>query len=229
MMPIGKFITLDGGEGAGKSTQASLLARRLEETGCRVMVTREPGGTPFAERLRHVLLEGAAVVRAPSAEALAFYAARMDHLEMLIRPALDRGDWVICDRFSDSTRVYQGIVGQAGLGFVEALEQLVVGSSKPDLTFVLDLDPAKGLARAEARRAGLEGNNGVGGDPFESRDIAYHSALREGFLKIAREEKHRCVVVDASEGVQQISDVIWRALEERLLGGGECGAKAGSL
>ena len=148
----GKFITFEGGEGTGKSTQAPLLAKRLSGIGIGVLLTREPGSSPGAEIIRHVLLSGAAKRLGPNAEALLFAAARADHLDTVIKPALRSGKWVVCDRFIDSTRAYQGIVGNVGLPFIKGLEKLTVGDSKPDLTFILDLPAEVGLARAHARR-----------------------------------------------------------------------------
>jgi dTMP kinase len=206
----GKFITFDGGEGAGKSTQASLLAKRLSLAGVRVLQTREPGGSPGAEIIRHVLLSGAARQFGPSAEALLFAAARADHLDALIIPALQSGKWVICDRFIDSTRVYQGIVGKVELPFIRGLERITLGPFRPDLTFLLDLPAETGLARAQARR----GDDGP--DRFEAEDLAYHQALNAGFRAIAAEEKERCVLIDANRPAEQVADEIWRIVLRRL-------------
>src|SRR5262249_41782226 len=147
----GKFITFEGGEGTGKSTQARLLAKKLSGTGVGVLLTREPGGSPGAEIIRQVLLSGAAKRLGPDAEALLFAAARAGHLDTVIKAALRSGKWVICDRFLDSTRVYQGVVGKVGLPFIKGLEKLTVGNSKPGLTFILDLPAELGLARARSR------------------------------------------------------------------------------
>jgi dTMP kinase len=206
----GKFITFEGGEGTVKSTQAALLARKLSGIGIGVLLTREPGGSPGAEIIRHVLLSGAVKRLGPNAETLLFAAARADHLDMVIKPALRSGQWVICDRFLDSTRVYQGIVGNVGLPFVKGLEKLTVGNSKPDLTFVLDLPAEIGLARAGARR----GNEAP--DRFENEDLAYHQALNAAFRAVAEEEKQRCILVDACQSEERIAAAIWQAVRERL-------------
>jgi dTMP kinase len=206
----GKFITFEGGEGAGKSTQAALLTKRLSIAGIRVVQTREPGGSPGAEIIRHVLLSGAARQFGAGAEALLFAAARADHLDTLIIPALQAGKWVICDRFIDSTRVYQGIVGNVELPFIRGLERLTVGHFRPDLTFILDLPAETGLARAHARR----GDDSP--DRFETEDLAYHQALNAGFRTIATEEKDRCVLIDANRPAEQVADEIWRIVLRRL-------------
>jgi dTMP kinase len=206
----GKFITFEGGEGAGKSTQAALLKKTLCGMGIGVLLTREPGGSPGAEIIRHVLLSGAAKRLGPSTEALLFAAARAEHLEATIRPALRSGRWVICDRFVDSTRAYQGIVGKVGLPFIRGLEKLTVGACKPDLTFILDLPAEIGLARAHARRGD------AGADRFETEDLAYHRALNAAFRAIAGEERERCVVIDAKEPQQQVAAEILQIVCRRL-------------
>jgi len=206
----GKFITFEGGEGAGKSTQAALLARRLSRMGIGVLLTREPGGSPGAEIIRHVLLSGAAKRLGPNAEALLFAAARADHLETVIKPALRSGQWVICDRFLDSTRVYQGIVGKVELPFIKGLEKLTVGACKPDLTFILDLPAEIGLARAHARRGDAVP------DRFETEDLAYHQALNTGFRAIAAEEKQRCVLIDANRPQERVAAEILQVMCKRL-------------
>jgi dTMP kinase len=208
----GKFITFEGGEGTGKSTQAALLAKRLSGIGIATVLTREPGGSPGAEIIRHVLLSGAAkrLGLGPDAEALLFAAARADHLDAVIKPALRSGQWVICDRFLDSTRVYQGIVGKVGLPFIKGLEKLTVGNSKPDLTFVLDLPAEIGLARAGARR----GDEAV--DRFENEDLVYHQALNAAFRAVAAKERERCVLIDAAQSQQHVAADIWQAACARL-------------
>jgi dTMP kinase len=206
----GKFITFEGGEGAGKSTQAALLAKRLSIAGIGVVVTREPGGSPGAEIIRHVLLSGAARKFGAGMEALLFAAARADHLDTVINPALRSGKWVICDRFIDSTRVYQGIAGKADLPFIRGLERLTVGASRPDLTFILDLPAETGLARAKARR----GDDVP--DRFETEDLAFHQALNAGFRAVAAEEKQRCVLIDANRPAEQVADDVWQVVRRRL-------------
>jgi dTMP kinase len=209
MLERGMFITLEGGEGAGKSTQARRLADRLQRAGRDVVVTREPGGSPFAERLRATILDGAMPAHGPLTEALLFYAARSDHLVATIRPALERGGIVICDRFSDSTRVYQCHAGGLDLATFETLERLVVGALRPDLTFVLDLPAAEGLQRVRARRAGQGAPSGDDRlDGFERRALAFHEQLRQGFLDIAAADPERCRVVDAMADVETISQHI---------------------
>lgn len=209
----GRFITLEGGEGTGKSTQAKELAKRLREAGHDVVLTREPGGTAFGEKLRDVLLADDAPERSQLAETLAFYAARADHLEQVIRPALARGAWVITDRFSDSTMAYQGIASATSADVIRTLDDLVIGTTKPNLTVILDLDPELGLRRARERAAAAE-NAGL--DHFEAKDLSFHVALRAAFLDIARQEPERCVVVDAGIAESDVANAIWRAVEARL-------------
>jgi dTMP kinase len=206
----GKFITFEGGEGAGKSTQAALLEKQLSLVGIGAVVTREPGGSPGAEIIRHVLLSGAARRFGAGTEALLFAAARADHVDTLIVPALRSGRWVICDRFIDSTRVYQGIAGNVDLPFIRGLERLTVGPAKPDLTFILDLPAEVGLRRAKARR----GDDIP--DRFETEDLAYHQALNAGFRTIAAEEKQRCMLIDANRPAEQVAGDIWRTVCRRL-------------
>lgn len=212
-MAKGKFITLEGGEGAGKSTQARLLAERLRERGHKVVETREPGGSEKAETIREFLLSGEAEPYGPAGEAVLFSAARDDHLQQVIRPALERGDWVVCDRFADSTRAYQGAASGMKPGVIEALEQVVVGDTPPDLTVILDLPAGEGLKRIAA---GGEGGAPQAPDRFESMDLRFHEALRRSFLDIAREEPARCAVVDARQPESAVAEAIWDAVMERL-------------
>jgi dTMP kinase len=207
----GKFITFEGGEGAGKSTQAEMLALRLESVGISVIQTREPGGSPGAEIIRHVLLSGAAKPLGAEAEAMLFAAARGDHVRCTIEPALDAGQWVICDRFVDSTRVYQGILGNVDLRFIKALERVSVGSLFPDLTFVMDLPVALGLERARARRGA------VTADRFEAEDVDFHERLRSAFLEAAFVEPERCVVIEADAPKEAVAARIWDVVRTRLL------------
>lgn len=190
-MKRGLFITFEGGEGAGKSSQVKNLAHMLREEGREVVTTREPGGSPGAEAIRHVLLSGAAETLGPQMEALLFAAARSDHVEQVIRPAVERGAVVLCDRFMDSTRVYQGVTGNLDSDYVRALERVTVADMVPDLTIILDLDPQEGLRRASERR-GLDIP-----DRFEKEGIELHRLRRQAFLDIAAREPERCVVVDA--------------------------------
>ncbi len=207
------FITFEGGEGAGKSTQARLLAERLATTGIDALITREPGGSQLGEQLRALILDSGSPARAVLAEALLFYAARADHLEQTIRPALAKGRWVICDRFSDSTRVYQGVAGGLPSRVFDSLDDLVVGTTIPDLTFVLDLPAENGLKRAQQRR-----RSHVEADAFEKRDLAYHQRLREGFAAIARLNPGRCLLIDASRDPQAIAADVWLYVDRLVRG-----------
>ncbi len=207
----GRLITFEGGEGTGKSSHATMVVERLRALGVTVRQTREPGGTVGAEVIRHVLLSGAARPLGPSAEAVLFAAARDDHLKVLIRPALARGYWVVCDRFIDSTRVYQGILGHVAPSVIRALERIVVADTMPDLTFVLDAPAETGLRRAQSRRGD------VGADRFEQEALSFHETLRQGFRAIAAVETERCVLIDTTPPQQEVADRIWRTVQERLL------------
>lgn len=220
-MTPGTFITFEGGEGAGKSTQARLLAARLEALGHAVVVTREPGGTPFAEQVRALLLSPATAPHGAMAEALMFYAARADHLDKVIRPALAERKFVICDRFSDSTDVYQsharaGDADGLDRATFDMLERAVVATTRPSLTIVVDIDPAIGHARAATRRTGASGAAGAQADAYERRDIEFHETLRRGFLAIAEAEPQRCVVVDGALSEAAVADAVWSAVTSRL-------------
>ena len=211
----GKFITFEGGEGSGKSTQARLLAEALRARGIAVTQTREPGGSPFAEAVRGVVMSAAHAAVTPLAEALLFSAARADHLVATIRPALDAGRWVVCDRFTDSTRVYQGVAGGLDAAHIATLERMVVGETAADLTLLLDIEPAEGLARATARRS----DGGVlpmDPDTFETRRLDFHARLRAGFLAIAASEPHRMATIDATPERNIVRDAIWAVATERL-------------
>lgn len=212
-MAYGKFITFEGGEGSGKSTQAQRLARSLERQGHATLVTREPGGTPFAEQVRGLILDPGVAAHDPLSEALLFYAARADHLAKVIRPALAAGTWVLCDRFSDSTRVYQSIAGGLPAAVVDTLQQLVVAPTFPHLTCILDLPAEEGL-----RRAGLRRSATAGSDPYEARTLAFHRTLRDGFVAVARAEPVRCVLIDATGDEAAVADRVWAAVATRLLG-----------
>jgi dTMP kinase len=222
-MAAGKFITFEGGEGSGKSTQASLLALSLSKQGLEALLTREPGGSPFAERLRALLLDPMTEPHAALAEALVFYAARADHLERVIRPALAAGRWVLSDRFSDSTRVYQGLAGSLDRKSIDALEALVVGATMPQLTIIIDVPAEVGLARAAVRRTATPAPARAGtiADRFEGRDIAFHRRLRQGFLDIARDDPKRCVVVDGLKSREEIAATVWAAVAARFLAGAD--------
>lgn len=206
----GKFITFEGGEGSGKSTQAKLLGEKLKSLGVGVKLTREPGGSPAAEVIRHILLSGAAKPLGAEAEAMLFAAARDDHLATTIRPALDRGIWVISDRFADSTRVYQGALGHVDPRLIKRLERLIIGDTWPDLTIVLDVPAEEGLRRANARR-------GTGAaDRFESETAEFHSKLRDAFRQVAASEPARCVLIDATQPREKVAEQIWSFVNERL-------------
>ncbi|MFO1089992.1 MAG: dTMP kinase [Hyphomicrobiales bacterium] len=209
-MARGLFITFEGGDGAGKSTQVERLAARLMEQGLAVVLTREPGGTPGGERLRHLLLDKYAPDWSPVSEALLNYAARDLHLRNVIRPALAKGAAVISDRFHDSTRAYQGHAGGVDGAFLAALERAVIGETMPDLTFVLDIAPADAAARATARRGS------AATDRFEARDRSFQDALRAAFLAIARAEPQRCKVIDAARDPDTVAADIWRHVEPAL-------------
>lgn len=209
--PAGRFITLEGGEGTGKSTLAKGLARKLEAAGIRAILTREPGGTPLAEAARHLLLhppEGE--TWSPLSEALLVNAARLDHMEKLIRPALARGDWVICDRFADSTRVYQSVSGGVAQSTLLSIEREVLGDTVPSMTLVLDVS----LEVARERRAVRAGAM----DTFERRPEAFHEAVRMAFLAIVEAEPARCRVIDAGQSAEQVLEAAWREICS-LMGG----------
>jgi dTMP kinase len=206
--PRGRFITVEGGEGAGKSTQVTLLLPWLRARGLEVIQTREPGGADGAERVRELLVTGAAERWTPMAETLLHYAARADHLERTIRPALASGIWVVCDRFADSTAAYQGYGQGASLEFIASLFAAVVGDTAPDLTFILDLPVIDGLRRAAAR-PGHEHR-------YERMAAEFHERLRAGFLAIARGEPGRCVVIDAGRGIDAVQADIRAHLQRRF-------------
>lgn len=205
----GKFITLEGGEGAGKSTQARRLAAHLCGLGLAVLLTREPGGSAGAERIRGMLLGGAGFD--PVAEAMLMFAARREHLVAAIRPALAAGMWVVCDRFADSTRAYQSFGQGVAEEVYHGLAGLALEGVGPDLTLIFDLDPEAGMARAAAR--------GMAADRYERLDAAFHSRVRTGFRAIAAEEPGRCAVVDASTGADAVFTSVLGEVRARLLGG----------
>jgi len=206
----GKFITLEGGEGAGKSTQAAMLAPRLEALEIAVQLTREPGGSPGAEVIRHILLSGAAKPLGAEAVAMLFAAARDDHVQCTILPALQKGKWVICDRFADSTRVYQGVLGHVDPRIINVLERVSVGNLAPDLTVILDLPVQMGVERARQRRGAAEP------DRFEAETTEFHQQLRDGYLAIAAKEPNRCVVIDATPAKEVVANSIWSVVQSRL-------------
>ena len=206
----GRFITFEGGEGSGKSTQIKTLAERLDAIKLRAIVTREPGGSPGAEIIRHLVLAGMGKLLGPDAETLLFAAARDDHVRTVIGPALGQGIWVLCDRFSDSTRAYQGRLGNVAPELLNAMERVTIGDLKPDLTFILDVPVEIGLQRAAARRG-----SGAA-DRFEAEDVRFHRQLREAYRQIAAGEPKRCVLIDASADPGTVAAMVWTALRERL-------------
>ena len=206
------FVTLEGIDGAGKSTQARLLAERLRAQDCEVVLTREPGGSPGAEEIRRLLVEGAPGRWSPETEILLFTAARRDHIERVIGPALARGAVVICDRFIDSTRAYQG--GGKLRAAVDRLHEMMIGVD-PDLTLILDMDPEASLGRSHGKAARARHREPVE-NRFEQRGSAFQAEMRRGFLAIAAAEPGRCRVVDAARPVEAVAEDIWQAVRQRL-------------
>ena len=206
----GRFISFEGGEGSGKSTQIKKLAERLAAARLRAIVTREPGGSPGAEIIRHLVLSGMGKLLGPDAETLLFAAARDDHVRSVIRPALNQGTWVLCDRFSDSTRVYQGKLGQVSPGILNAMQRVTIGDLKPDLTIVLDVPVEIGLTRAAARRGD------AAPDRFEAEDLKFHQELRDAYQQIATEDPQRCVLIDAAPDPDTVAAHVWTALRDHL-------------
>src|SRR6201988_1152366 len=206
----GRFISFEGGEGAGKSTQIKKLAERLEAAKLRVILTREPGGSPGAEVIRHLILSGVGKLLGPDAETLLFAAARDDHVRTVIQPALSQGTWVLCDRFSDSTRAYQGRLGNVAPGVLNAMPRGTIGDLKPDLTIILDVPVEVGLKRAAARR-------GTGApDRFEAEDIKFHQELRDAYRQIAAEDPNRCVLIDATRDPDAVAAQVWAVVRDHL-------------
>ena len=205
----GHFITFEGGEGAGKSTQMQRLAERLRAEGRTVLTTREPGGSPGAEAVRHVVLSGAAEPFGTDLEAILFAAARADNVATIIRPALARGEVVLCDRYMDSSRVYQGMAGGSDERFVRAMERVVTEGARPDLTLIFDIDPDEGIRRA---------TQGAVADRFERDDAAAQRRRRDAFLRIAAAEPDRCVVIDAGRPLADVSAAVDHAVDAYLRG-----------
>lgn len=206
----GRFITFEGGEGAGKSTQVARLAAWLRASGMDLVQTREPGGSAGAEQIRNLVLNGSAERWSPMTETLLMYAARADHLERTIRPALEAGRWVLCDRFADSSRAYQGAGGGVAQNFIEQLDATVVGRDQPDLTLIFDLPVEIGLARALGRGGGSEVR-------FESKGEAFHQRLREGFSAIAAANPDRCRVIDAGGDADAVFARVLEAIQPLLV------------
>ncbi|MBI3700446.1 MAG: dTMP kinase [Afipia sp.] len=206
----GRFVTFEGGEGSGKSTQIKLLADRLNGARLPAIVTREPGGSAGAEIIRHLVLSGMGKLLGAETESLLFAAARDDHVNQVIKPALEKGTWVLCDRFTDSTRVYQGKLGRVDLKLLRAMERVTIGDLKPDLTLILDVPVAVGLQRAIKRRGAAVA------DRFEEEGLAFHEKLREAYRQIAADDPQRCVLIDANADPQTVGQRVWTALREHL-------------
>ncbi|OFW87224.1 MAG: dTMP kinase [Alphaproteobacteria bacterium RIFCSPHIGHO2_02_FULL_46_13] len=214
-MMKGLFITLEGGEGAGKSTQSRRLKSALESAGRDVVLTREPGGTPEAEKIRDLLVQRDGGNWTPMAECLLFFAARQMHVETLIKPAIAAGKIVICDRFTDSTIAYQGYGHGFDISTIQQVAKLSLGDFKPDLTFILDLPVADGLARS-LKQKDMAGGKENTEDRFKKLKIDFHEKLRQGFLTIAKHEPSRCVVVDAGGSADDVYNVIWTRIQNAL-------------
>ena len=206
-MPSGKFITFEGGEGAGKSTQIKRLAAAIEKTGQTVTVTREPGGSRGAETIRAMLLDPDAEWDPPT-EALLHFAARADHYTTKIAPALKEGAWVLCDRFADSTRAYQGYGLGLDMGAIQTLYEIALDDFVPDLTIILDIPVETGVERMIER--------GADPDRYEKMDTAFHERLRQGFLEIAKQEPDRCAVIDANNDIDTVTGRIFDCVETRM-------------
>ena len=206
-MPSGKFITFEGGDGAGKSTQIKRLAAAIEKTGLTVTVTREPGGSRGAETIRAMLLDPDAEWDPPT-EALLHFAARADHYTTKIAPALKEGAWVLCDRFADSTRAYQGYGLGLDMGAIEALYEIALDDFVPDLTIILDIPVETGVERMIER--------GADPDRYEKMNTAFHERLRQGFLEIAKQDPDRCAVIDANNDIDTVTARIFDCVETRM-------------
>jgi dTMP kinase len=205
----GLFLTFEGGEGSGKSVHTKALAEKCRKQDRNVTLTREPGGAPGAEEIRALLVTGEAGRWSAEAETLLNYAARDEHLRRTIRPALAAGGIVICDRFMDSTRVYQGFAGGCDIGFIDMLERHIVADTRPNLTIILDIDPELGLARAKGRGK-------TGEDRFEKKGLAFHRKIRDGFLAIAKADPKRCRVIDTTRPSDDVSAEIWKHVSALL-------------
>jgi len=211
-MMRGRFITFEGGEGTGKSTQMALLKTALETGGFKVLSTREPGGSPGGEDIRNLLVNGDTHRWEPLSEALLNYAARHEHLQKVILPALNDGTWVVCDRFADSTMAYQGYGHGMDREIIRRLHRLVVGETAPDLTLIFDMPVEIGLSRARER----EVKTGEGEDRYERMGGEFHTRLREGFLDIAKKEPTRCEVIDASGDIDTVARAVQNAVTQKL-------------
>lgn len=209
-----RFITFEGGEGVGKSTQVKRLLHSLQQHSISAVRTREPGGTPKAEAIRSFILQGRSESWGAGAEAVLFAAARYDHVSQLIAPNLRAGTWVLSDRFHDSTRAYQGLTGGVDTRLIEALERLALDGHSPDLTIILDMEPEQAFRRV-AERA-IEDGLALTGDRFEKEEIDWHKRLRQGFLAIARDNPERCVVLSAAQSEDALEAEIWRVITARF-------------
>lgn len=209
-----RFITFEGGEGVGKSTQVRRLLTRLANKGIEGVRTREPGGTPKAEAIRSFILQGRSEAWGAGAEAVLFAAARLDHVNQLIGPNLEKGTWVVSDRFCDSTRAYQGLTGGVEDRLIDALEVLALDGHSPDLTIVLDMDPV--IAFERVQRRAVEDGLQVTGDRFEKEEIEWHRRLRQGFLDIASANAYRCVVISAEQSEEALEEAIWDVVSSRF-------------
>ncbi|HVW91072.1 MAG TPA: dTMP kinase [Devosia sp.] len=212
--PRARFLTFEGGEGVGKSTQVKRLAARLGDRGISAVRTREPGGTPKAEAIRSLILQGRSESWGAGAEAVLFAAARLDHVSQLVAPNLKAGKWVISDRFHDSTRAYQGLTGGVDEKLIKGLEMLALDGHVPDMTIILDMDPARAFERVAQRE--LEAGLVATGDRFEKEDLDWHRRLRLAFLEIAAANASRCVVIDADCGEDELEEAVWRAVSGRF-------------
>ena len=202
-----KFITFEGGEGSGKSTQIKLLAKKIAETSS-VCVTREPGGTTSAEEIRKLLVRGKADKWSSVSELLLLFAARKDHIDKLILPALSSNKWVLCDRFVDSTYVYQGMCGKTSLDVIKKIEKIVIGQFKPELTFLINIDPKVGIQRSKR-----PGNIDL---RYENMDIKFHNKIYKSYLKLASLNKRRIFMIDGSKTISDIENEIWNKVKNKI-------------
>ena len=210
------FITFEGGEGSGKTTQINRLAQELSNLKHKVITTREPGGTPEAENIRNLIVQRDAGDWTPMAEILLLFAARVMHVDQIIKPALDEHKIVICDRFTDSTMAYQGYGHQTDIDQIKSIHQLSLNGLEPDLTFILDIDPNQGLERSDRRLAAEQFQVKQREDRYEQMDIEFHERLRKGFLTIAKENPERCHVIDANQDIEAISKAIMNVVTDKL-------------
>lgn len=215
MSEKGLFITLEGGDGTGKSTQIRMLAAALSAAGVKAVTTREPGGTPQAERIRDLLLQRDSGSFDPLTEAMLMFSARREHLVNKIWPEMDKGNWVISDRFADSTRAFQGYGMGLHADLIEKLYALVAGDFQPDLTFIFDIDPEAGLARSMKQKGQTQNATESTEDRYERMGLAFHNRLRNGFLAIAKQYPVRCVIIDAAQDIQAVHRQVLQVIEDR--------------